>query len=218
MKIDLSQFRETFLQESAEHIVQIEDGLLQLKSAGSDDETLNCIFRAAHSIKGGAGAFGLTNVVRFTHVLENLFDRMREHRVSISAELITLLLSANDALRDLIGSSDEALPEAVNGLRLALEKASCASAPDQAPAPLCSSSNAHKHQLVETAYNIRLRPLEDLFGIGSDPLLLLRNMAALGRVVSVKVDTTALPELRSLNTENSYLAWEADSSHIGFPV
>ena len=115
MKIDLSQFRETFLQESAEHIVQIEDGLLQLKSAGSDDETLNCIFRAAHSIKGGAGTFGLTNVVRFTHVLENLFDRMREHRVSISAELIALLLSANDALRDLIASSDDVLPEAATG-------------------------------------------------------------------------------------------------------
>ena len=67
MKIDLSQFRQTFMQESAEHVEAMEAGLLALRTAPDDAETLNAIFRSAHSIKGGAGSFGLTNLVRFTH-------------------------------------------------------------------------------------------------------------------------------------------------------
>ena len=58
MKIDLSQFRQTFLQESAEHVESMEAGLLALRSAPDDVEILNAIFRSAHSIKGGAGSFG----------------------------------------------------------------------------------------------------------------------------------------------------------------
>ena len=63
MKIDVSHFLDTFLQESAEHLSTIESGLLKLNTAPGDSELLNGIFRAAHSIKGGAGAFGLTHVV-----------------------------------------------------------------------------------------------------------------------------------------------------------
>ena len=80
MKIDLSQFRQTFMQESAEHVESMETDLLALRSAPDDVETLNAIFRSAHSIKGGAGSFGLTSLVRFTHALENLLDRLRSRK------------------------------------------------------------------------------------------------------------------------------------------
>jgi two-component system chemotaxis sensor kinase CheA len=77
MKIDLSQFRQTFLLESADHVASMESELFELRSSPADIELLNSIFRAAHSIKGGAGSFGMTNLVRFTHSLENLLDRLR---------------------------------------------------------------------------------------------------------------------------------------------
>ena len=88
MKIDLSQFRQTFLQESAEHVATMESGLLALRSNPDDEETLNAIFRAAHSIKGGAGSFGLASLVRFTHALENLLDRLRAAEIVASEEVI----------------------------------------------------------------------------------------------------------------------------------
>jgi two-component system chemotaxis sensor kinase CheA len=210
MKIDLSQFRETFLQESSEHIVDIEDGLLHLKSSGADDETLNSIFRAAHSIKGGAGAFGLTDVVRFTHVLENLFDQMREHRIDVTTELITLLLSANDVLKELISSKDGAVPENAAEVQRALELATTSTNESGITPPKKTSNESADKQTGEAHYVVSFHPAPDLFAVGSDPILLLRNLAALGRIDSVKVDSENLPGLAALTTNVSYLAWEVE--------
>ena len=77
MKIDLSRFKETFFQEAAEHVNNMETLLLGLGDAPADPEVLNSIFRAAHSIKGGSGTFGFDDVMRFTHRLEELLDGMR---------------------------------------------------------------------------------------------------------------------------------------------
>ena len=112
MKIDLSQFRQTFMQESAEHVEAMEAGLLALRTAPDDAETLNAIFRSAHSIKGGAGSFGLTNLVRFTHALENLLDRLRSLEIPATAEVISLLLQSVDVLRAMLDAgADGGMPE-----------------------------------------------------------------------------------------------------------
>jgi chemotaxis protein histidine kinase CheA len=111
MKIDLSQFRQTFLQESAEHVATMESGLLALRSNPDDEETLNAIFRAAHSIKGGAGSFGLASLVRFTHALENLLDRLRGAEIVASEEVIAALLEAVDVVRALLeANAGEQMP------------------------------------------------------------------------------------------------------------
>src|SRR6202453_5065665 len=111
MKIDLSQFRQTFLQESAEHVESMEAGLLALRSAPDDVEILNAIFRSAHSIKGGAGSFGLTHLVRFTHGLENLLDRLRSLEMQATEEVIAVLLRSVDVLRGLLeADADAAMP------------------------------------------------------------------------------------------------------------
>ena len=102
MKIDLSQFRQTFLQESADHLVSMEAGLLQLRSAPDDVDLLNSIFRSAHSIKGGAGSFGLNNLVRFTHSLENLLDRLRSLEIQATEAVIGILLQSVDVLRGML--------------------------------------------------------------------------------------------------------------------
>jgi two-component system, chemotaxis family, sensor kinase CheA len=111
MKIDLSQFRQSFLQESADHVAAMETGLLELRSAPADVELLNGIFRSAHSIKGGAGSFGMTNLVRFTHSLENLLDRLRELEMQATDEVIDVLLRSVDVLRGLLeADADAAMP------------------------------------------------------------------------------------------------------------
>src|SRR6202012_3682924 len=120
MKIDLSQFRQTFMQESAEHVESMETDLLALRSAPDDVETLDAIFRSAHSIKGGAGSFGLTNLVRFTHALENLLDQLRSMEVPVTETVIALLLESVDVLRVLLergaDGDDSPLPAAAPAL------------------------------------------------------------------------------------------------------
>jgi two-component system chemotaxis sensor kinase CheA len=80
----------------------METGLLQLRTAPDDVELLNSIFRSAHSIKGGAGSFGMKNLTHFTHSLENLLDRMRSLEMRATDEVIGILLQSVDVLRDLL--------------------------------------------------------------------------------------------------------------------
>ena len=80
MSIDMSQFHEVFFEESKEGLDIMESELLNLDVGAADEETINTIFRAAHSIKGGSGTFGLTAVAEYTHVMETRLDEMRDGR------------------------------------------------------------------------------------------------------------------------------------------
>ena len=84
MSIDLSQFFEVFFEESFEGLDAMESELLNLTPGEADSETLNTIFRAAHSIKGGSGTFGFTSVSDFTHVLETLLTKYA--KVSVNSK------------------------------------------------------------------------------------------------------------------------------------
>jgi len=100
MNIDMSQFFQVFFDESAEHLAEMERLLLELDVEAPDTEQLNAIFRAAHSIKGGSGTFGFTNMTEVTHVLENLLDRLRKAEMSMRAEMIDVFLESADVLKE----------------------------------------------------------------------------------------------------------------------
>ena len=102
MSIDLSQFFEVFFEESFEGLDAMEAELLNLVPGEEDLETINTIFRAAHSIKGGSGTFGFSAVADFTHVLETLLDQIREGSRDLTAEHVNLLLKSVDCLRALL--------------------------------------------------------------------------------------------------------------------
>ena len=103
MSIDLSQFFEVFFEESLEGLDVMESELLNLTPGDLDNETINTIFRAAHSIKGGSGTFGFTHVSDFTHVLETLLDQIREGSRELTSEHVNLLLKSVDFLREMLG-------------------------------------------------------------------------------------------------------------------
>jgi len=101
MNIDLEQFHQTFFEESFEGLDVMESGLLALEeSAGSEE--VNTIFRAAHSIKGGAATFGFTDVASFTHLMETILDEMRDGRRAPTRDAVNLLLEAVDCLREML--------------------------------------------------------------------------------------------------------------------
>jgi len=98
MTIDMSQFYEVFFDESEELLAEAERLLLGLDIAEPDNEDLNAIFRAAHSIKGGAATFGFTDMAEITHVLENLLDKIRKNEMALTAEHVDAFLAAKDVL------------------------------------------------------------------------------------------------------------------------
>lgn len=104
MTMDLSQFYQVFFEEAAEHLSNMEQMLLDIDLDSIDDEEMNAIFRAAHSIKGSAGTFGFNDLAQVTHELETLLDRVRKHEVVMTPAMVNASLEAGDLLRDLVAA------------------------------------------------------------------------------------------------------------------
>jgi two-component system chemotaxis sensor kinase CheA len=210
MKIDLSQFRQTFLLESADHIASMESGLLELRSSPTDTELLNSIFRAAHSIKGGAGSFEMTSLVHFTHSLENLLDRLRSLEIQATNEVIDILLRSVDVLRGLLDADADApmsadameIDEQIAGLTPA-ESPTAVATPEEALSP---SEDGREIKL----YKVEFHPDRELFSSGTNPIVLLRNLAALGTVSCCHLHTENLPVLADLDPSQCYLSWTVE--------
>jgi two-component system chemotaxis sensor kinase CheA len=214
MKIDLSQFRQTFLQESAEHVESMEAGLLALRSAPDDVEILNAIFRSAHSIKGGAGSFGLTHLVRFTHGLESLLDRLRSLEMPATSEVISLLLQSVDVLRAMLdGGAEAGMPDGAAQLAEQIESL-CAGEPGSAGAPVASRQEPVDDNRVPARevnfYQVEFRPQREMFLSGTNPIMLLRNLAALGAVSVCQLHAEDLPPLAQLDPAQCYLSWTVE--------
>lgn len=99
MSIDMSQFYQVFFEEASEHLANMESMLLDLDVENPSLEDLNAIFRAAHSVKGGSGTFGFTDMTEVTHVLETLLDRLRKEELTLRPEMVDAFLAAGDVLR-----------------------------------------------------------------------------------------------------------------------
>lgn len=100
MSMDLSAFYQTFFDEADELLADMEQHLLQLDPQVPDSEQLNAIFRAAHSIKGGAGTFGFSALQETTHLLENLLDEVRRGEMSLNTDSVDLFLKTKDIMQD----------------------------------------------------------------------------------------------------------------------
>jgi two-component system chemotaxis sensor kinase CheA len=101
----MEQIKATFFQECEELLADLESGLLALEAGEGDAETINSVFRAVHSVKGGAGAFGLESLVRFAHVFETALDEMRSERLEASNDNIKVMLRAADVLADEVAAA-----------------------------------------------------------------------------------------------------------------
>lgn len=110
MTIDLVRFHDSFFEESFESLTVMEAAVLRFEAGATGAETVNTIFRVAHSLKGGAGMFGFDHVVSFTHTLEAVLDGLRAERLEVSAALPKLLLDSVDLLRSLLDATRAGRP------------------------------------------------------------------------------------------------------------
>ncbi|MBY0431387.1 MAG: Hpt domain-containing protein, partial [Rhodospirillales bacterium] len=105
--MDLDQFKRTYFQECTELLSDAEFHLMALENGGGDADTMNAVFRAVHSIKGGAGAFGFTRLVGFAHIFETALDSLRNGNVPASRETIELMLRSRDLVADLVAAAQQ---------------------------------------------------------------------------------------------------------------
>src|SRR5262245_58089463 len=108
----LDQLKQTFFDECTELLQDIEVGLTEMRESGVSDDTVNAVFRAVHSVKGGAGIFGFTALVEFAHVFETVLDEVRHGKLQATTDIMDVMLTASDVLSDLVtmSRSGDAVP------------------------------------------------------------------------------------------------------------
>lgn len=204
MTVDLSQFIPSFLEESFEGLEVMESGLLNLEKG--DNETINSIFRAAHSIKGGAGTFGFESVTEFTHLVETLLDQMRDGRREVNALDTEILLESVDCIRLLIEAARDEQDydkEKVNLTAKRLEKTLGESDSDKTQNISAQQSD---NKNLSKGYKILFVPEHSLAKTGNDPIFLFSALEELGQL-SINANTDKLPSLKDIDSQELYLSW-----------
>ncbi|MBS0347123.1 MAG: chemotaxis protein CheA [Proteobacteria bacterium] len=226
--MDIDQAIPTFLLEARELLEQMEDGLLQIENGEGDGETVNAIFRAAHTIKGSAGIFGFDEVVGFTHTVENVLDRVRGNELAIDRPLAELLLASGDHIGTLlqrVADKAHGHDPVVNAIghdllgQLArftttstLPVAAASAAPVAAPAASSGGDSA-----ITGNWHVSLRFSREVLQHGMDPLSFIRYLGSLGDIEGIVTLQDALPPLDALDPEACYLGFEislkSEASH-----
>ncbi len=214
MTFDMSQFLVTFYEESFEGLDIMEKELLALDVGEADLETINTIFRAAHSIKGGSGTFGLDDVASFTHVMETLLDEMRDGKRDVTQNAVNILLESVDVLREMLSTlqaEEELDNERIATVKQELDNLLATGSGAGAVAePLTSESTVAENPVIteSTTYgwDIDFKPHPDMLLTGNDPVRMLRELSALGEITTTP-DTSLLPDFLMMEPENNSLAW-----------
>lgn len=206
MSVDLSQFIPSFLEESFEGLELMESSLLDLHPG--DHETIHSIFRAAHSIKGGAGTFGFDSVTEFTHLVETLLDEMRDGRREVDPKDVEILLTSVDCMRLLIEAArdeEDYDKEKVAQTTKQLEKTLAGDSNNNATTQ-ASSEDSVQTSSAMAKYNIHFVPEHNLAKTGNDPLFLFSALAELGEL-TIEAVTNELPALTDIDPQELYLSW-----------
>ncbi|MDP2688647.1 MAG: chemotaxis protein CheA, partial [Deltaproteobacteria bacterium] len=222
MENELQQARQTFITESRELLQDMEDALLILENSPDDQDTINSLFRSAHTIKGASGILGLDEIERFTHVVESLLSLVRENEIKITGEIIEVLLECRDHISGLveIAASEAGVPQkAVKRGAGLIEKlnAHLGAAPvekavakaEQAPVepPACDPTGA----VASTdAWHISLRFGPDALRAGMDPASFIGYLPKLGEIASLTAITESIPPADEMDPESCYLGFEID--------
>ncbi len=215
MSDPMQEIRASFFVECEELLEALQDGLSMLEGGGADGETIHVVFRAVHSIKGGAGAFGLSDLVGFAHAFETVLDEVRADRLEATADLIRLSFRCADVLSDLVRAARDGV--AIDETRVAtilteLEAMGGGSEEPEATdfAPLILDLDLAMPDafapVPAASWEIRLHPHPGLYAAGLEPLFLFRALAALG---PIRTELTLPPAMAfdDYDPEASLLSW-----------
>lgn len=226
------EIRASFFVECEELLESLQDGLQSMDDGANDDETINVVFRAVHSIKGGAGAFGLEALVRFAHQFESVLEGVRSGTITADRSAISVFFQSGDILADLVRaarddttSNDERTQTVLKSLETILGHDSNDVVEDEVDdfqpmslaldlgldisedeSPELPDLQAPAAPVFEDGYTISFIPDSSLYVSGNEPLHLLRLLREMGEL-NVICDMSSIPTLADIDVEKSYLSW-----------
>ncbi len=216
----MDELTSTYVTESREQLLAMEDGLLRLESDPADAENLGAIFRAAHTIKGGAGVVECQFIVGFMHKVENLLDRLRNGEIAVGGELASVLLNCCDhvgTLLDALAAGQKQVDAACKARGEALlaqlsddllgQLAPATAMPVEHTGEVDTAAAGGNGADAE-AWHISVRFGPNVLKKGSDPLSLLDYLASLGEIVSMITVADNIPAAAAMDPECCYLGFE----------
>jgi two-component system chemotaxis sensor kinase CheA len=200
----MEAFKQKFVEEATEQINELEQALVLLDKNQEDKATIESIFRVMHSLKGGSAMFGFEKIDKFTHILENIYDRIRNNELTVSKEILDLTFEAVDHLRSLLNetSDNEVALEIAN--KKFIERIEVALNEKQVPEHT-SLHNEVTEGKTKT-YFIRFVPNEDIMANGTNPLFLLEDLAELGTILITPI-LNKIPDFDELDPTKTYTSW-----------
>ncbi|WP_434358475.1 chemotaxis protein CheA [Parasalinivibrio latis] len=214
MSLDMAQLRAIFYQECRENLEVLERELLGLDTETADPETINTIFRAAHSIKGGSATFELGDIADFTHVMETLLDEVRDGKRQLDAGSVDLLLKGSDCITDMLvchESGETFDPTERDRIEVALQSllnGDSGASEAMSAEPEESGGTAGEESDDDSNWIIHFKPLKDIFFSGNDPLRLIRELVELDEDMGITCHFESLPDMTAMEPELCYLYWE----------
>ena len=194
----MERIKGVFFQDCDDLLAELETGLSALQNGDRDPEVINTVFRAVHSVKGGAGSFALDALVAFSHIFESVLSDVRASRLAIDREVISTLLRAADVLADHVKAArDGATLDAARAAAVAqdltkLLPKTAAAAPDVVDAPKTEAVD------VAACWTIKLRPHRELYAKANETLAILRELRRLGEI-TVELNDDDIPLLQDLD-------------------
>ncbi|MFT3799613.1 MAG: chemotaxis protein CheA [Burkholderiaceae bacterium] len=217
--MNLDDALRSFVVESRELLQDMENALLSMAQGSADGEAVNAVFRAAHTIKGSAGLFGLDHVVRFTHVAESVLDEVRAGTVPITPELTSSLLAAGDHIHLLIdaidaGRLDEDPELTARAEPLLARLRAWLGEPAGSAVAVAEPQDARVERIeapvggADDTWHISLRFGPDVLRNGMDPMSFLRYLGTIGTITAIVTLPDRLPPLAAMDPESCYLGFE----------
>jgi two-component system chemotaxis sensor kinase CheA len=221
MKLDA--VKQTFIVECSELLASMESALLILEKQPLDHDSINAVFRAAHTIKGSSGMFGYSGVVEFTHVLENFLEKLRQGKFTVNSDMIAILLKSGDHISELISLYtnvekyviDKNIKERGNQLIESLSKIQPGMVLGDKPEVFVDQVEKPEHNVpksisavINPYWHISLRFTKDILKQGLDPASFINYLSETGEIVNVVTIVDAVPELDSIDAEECYLGFE----------
>ena len=207
-----SSIRDTFFEECEDLLAALAEGLSAVEGGSTDREVVNAVFRAVHSIKGGAGAFGLSDLVGFAHRFETVLDAVRSDRLAVDATVLHTLQRSADHLAELVEAArdDQPIPQETTAQFLA--QLELCLGDDDAGSDAYADFEFAAVTLdfgpieAEQTFEITFAPREGLYRNGHEPALLIAALSELGQI-DVTMDLSALPDWDAMDPEAAYLRW-----------
>jgi two-component system chemotaxis sensor kinase CheA len=205
----IDKFRAKFVEESMDNLHDLEEALFLLEKDMENKELIERIFRAMHSLKGGGAMFGFNHLSDFTHHLETIFDWVRNNKLKVSTDLISLTFSAIDQINFLLKTGDLTKEDDISNQKIFIQRIQSFLNVSNAAAPTATSTEPALPTEVsdEKTYLISFIPQKELLQNGTNPLYLLDDIHALGKAVSLAY-THKVPSLELLDPSSTYCIWQ----------